>query len=354
MKILLFFVLAIAVVVFLSNMFFGDYLTPQGGIFLSSDKGTSWQRYGSTASGSRITIIDSLEIINNPVDSRILYWGTLGNGIFKSVDGGNIWHKLSDKNAVLDSRANVYSIAVDPTLPDYQNKIPDRFYIGVLQNKFGKILKTEDGGLSFKEVYVSLKQNDAVFSVKIDPQNPRVIWAGTASGLLIKSMDYGETWKLTHEFGNAINTIILRPSYPSYMFIGTYSGGIFTSADGGTNWVDESESLKDYSNSGYVEKIILDPWENLYMISSLGLLKSSDWGKNWEVFSIVFPDKTLPVLDVAFGKNQNELYVSAGNLIFNTKDGGEFWQIRKLGTTKKIKSLWVDPNSGIILAGAGS
>jgi photosystem II stability/assembly factor-like uncharacterized protein len=354
MKILLFFVFVIALIVFLSNMFLGDYLTPQGGIFLSADKGISWQKYGSVSSGSRITRINSLEIINNPKDSRILYWGTLGSGIFKSIDGGKMWNKLSDKNAVLDSRANVYSIAVDPTLPDYARKIPDKFYIGVLQNKFGKILKTEDGGVSFKEVYVSLKQNDAVFSVKVDPRNPNVIWAGTASGLLFKSRDYGETWKLTHEFGNAIKTIILKPSNPSQMFIGTFSSGIFSSNDGGVSWIDKSESLKDYSNSGYVEKIILDPWGNFYMISRFGLLKSSDWGENWKVISIVFPDKTLPVLDIAFGKNQNELYVSASNLIFNTKDGGEFWQIRKLGTSKRIKSLWVDQNSGIILAGAGS
>jgi photosystem II stability/assembly factor-like uncharacterized protein len=352
-KTIFFFVAVIIVIVFAGNMYFSDFLTPQGGIFLSKDSGTSWQRFGALSTGGKITNIDSIEIINNPKDSRILYWGTLGKGIFKSIDSGNTWHKLSDANAVLDPRANVYSIAVDPNLPDYQNKIPDRFYLGVLQNGSGKVLKTIDGGLSFKEVYVSSKQNATVYSVKIDPRNPNIIWAGTSDGLLLKSKDYGETWKLSQEFGTAINSIILNPSSTSQMFIGTFSGGIFSSSDGGVSWIDESDGLKDYQNSRYLEKIIIDPWGNLYIASRFGLLKSSDWGINWKAVSIVFPDDALPVLDVAFGKSQKDLYVSASNLVFNTKDGGEFWQIRKLGTTKRVKALYINKDSGVILAGAG-
>ena len=353
-KTIFFFVGALVIVVFLGNIYFGDFLTPQGGIFLSGDKGTVWQRYGSLSSGGRIIKIDSVEIISNPKDTRILYWGTLNNGIFKSVDGGVSWHKLSDRNVVLDPRANVYGIAVDPSLPDYKKKIPDRFYLGVLQNKSGKVLKTEDGGLSFKEVYVSPKQNAAVFPVEVNPKTPNIVWAGTSDGLLLKSKDYGETWKLAQEFGYAIGSLILSPSNPNQMLVGTFSGGIFSSHDGGLSWIDESESLKDYPNSRYIEKIVLDPWGDLYIASRFGLLKSSDWGINWKPINIVFPDNALPVLDVAFGKSPREIYVSASNLVFNTKDGGEFWQIRRLGTTKRVKSLWVDPKDGRILAGAGN
>lgn len=344
------------IVVFLGNVYFGEYLTPQGGIFLSGDKGVVWQRYGSLATGSRITRINSVKITSNPKDSRILYWGTAGNGIFKSVDGGNSWHKLSDKNFILDARATVYDIAVDPSFPDYKKKIPDKFYLGVFQNKSGKVLKTEDGGLSFKEVYVSPKQNISVFSVKVNPKNPNVVWAATADGLLLKSKDYGETWKLAQEFGRAINDVILNPSNPNQMFVGTFSGGVFSSSDGGSSWIDESESLKDYPNSLYIDKIVLDRWGNLYIASRFGLLKSYDWGVSWKPISIVFPDEYLPVLDVAFGDSQKEMYVAAGNLIFNTKDGGEFWRVRKLGTTKKIRSLLVDRSdsgNGRILAGTG-
>ena len=351
-KTIFFFVGVIILFVFLGNMYFGDFLSPQGGIFLSQDKGASWQQFGEVSSGTKLSRIDSIEISSNPKDPRILYLGTFNNGIFKSVDGGASWHKLSDRNGILDARANVYSIAADPAFPDYQKKIPDKFYIGVLQNKTGKILKTEDGGVSFREVYVSPKPNMAVFSVEIDPRSPNIVWAGPADGLLIKSKDYGETWKLVQEFGTSISSLILNPSNPGMMFIGSFSGGIFSSSDGGTNWIDESEGLKTYPNARYLEKVILDPWRNLYIASRFGLLKSSDWGVNWKPISIIFPDDALPVLDIAFGKSQREIYVSASNLVFNTKDGGEFWQIRKLGTTKRVKSLWIDSN-GNILAGAG-
>lgn len=320
---------------------------------MSNDKGTTWQRFGELAGGSRISRLDTTELESNPKDSRILYLGTLKNGIFKSVDGGASWHKLADANRVLDPRANVYGIAVDPNFPDYSERIPDKFYLGVSQGGFGKILKTEDGGVSFKEVYVSPVSGSVVFTVKIDPFKTNVVWAGTSDGLLLKSRDYGETWKLVQEFGAPISSIILNPSNTARMFVGTFRGGIFSSADAGLNWIDESESLKDYPNSRYIERVIIDPWGNLYLASRFGLLKSSDWGLVWRPVSIVFPDATLPVLDVAFGQSQKEIYVSDGNLIFNTKDGGEFWQVRKLGTTRNIRSLWIDPESGRILAAAG-
>lgn len=352
-KTIFFFVAVVILIVTAGNFYMGGLLSPQGGVFVSNDKGVTWQRYGNMADGSNISRLDTTELENNPKDSRILYLGTLGNGVFKSVDNGANWHKLADVSGVLSSRASIYSIAIDPNFPDYSKKIPDKFYLGVSQDGYGAILKTEDGGVSFKTVYISPAASSVVYAVKINPSKTNVVWAGTSDGLLLKSQDRGETWKLIQEFGASISSIILNPSSTSRMFVGTFSRGVFSSADGGASWVDESESLNSYPNSKYIERVILDPWGNLYLASRFGLLKSSNWGLSWKPVNIVFPDGTLPVLDVAFGQSQNEIYVSDSNLVFNTKDGGEFWQIRKLGTTHKIRSLWIDPASGVILAAAG-
>lgn len=350
----IFFIAAIIIVViFLANTYLGSYLTPQGGIFISQDNGISWQRAGSVENKRRITNIDSFILESNPRDPRILYWGTIGDSILKSIDGGVTWHRISDANGILSSKSSVYSIAADPVFPDYSNKIPDKFYIGVTQNKTGKILKTEDGGISFKEVYVSPKQNNSIFSIEVNPQSPNIVWAGTSDGLLLKSKDYGETWKLINKFDSAIKSIIFRPSNSNNILLATYSSGIFSSYDGGDSWNKETMSVKNYSGSYYINKIVLDYSENVYMVSSIGLLRSFDWCKNWELVNIVFPDKTLSVFDVVFGENVDEIYVSAGNFIFSTKDGGEFWQIRKLATSKNIRLLFVDTSTGVILAGAG-
>ncbi|MBI4120381.1 MAG: hypothetical protein HY454_02845, partial [Parcubacteria group bacterium] len=197
-------VLGIAALTVVGGPLAGDFLAPRGGVYASVDRGGVWQRSGKVE-GANINRLDVTAIVHNPKDPRILYMGTLGDAVLKSVDSGATWHRLEDQNKVLDRRANVYSVAVDYTLPDYGRKKPDRFYLGVYQNDFGRILRTEDGGVSFKEVYVASRPQYAVFVVVLDPREPNVIWAGTAEGLLLRSRDYGETWKLVQEFPGVIN-----------------------------------------------------------------------------------------------------------------------------------------------------
>ena len=356
LKFIVFLIVFASIAVFAVNFYFGSLLTPQGGFFISMDKGSTWQKFGVLDTGGNINRLNITDLKHNPKDSRILYAATLGNGIYKSVDGGGKWHKLVDANKVLDSRADVYSVAVDPDLPDYKNKIPDRFYLGIYQNNFGRVLKTEDGGLSFKEVYVAAKSKRPVFDVKIDPRRSNIVWVATGEGLLLKSENYGETWRLVQEFGSAIHSFLINTLNTNQLFVATFVRGVFTSADGGINWVDESETLNKFPGSKNIAGVSRNPADGrLYLGTKFGLLRSGDFGVNWEPVDIIFPNEALPVLDAAFGgPGSADIYVSLANLVYSTKDGGRFWQVRKLGTEKRINVLWVDPkNTNRVIAGAG-
>lgn len=351
---ILFFVAVAAVLTIVAGTYFGDILTPQGGFFISLDKGATWRKFGTLATGGNINRLDVIDIKNNPKDPRILYAATLNNGVLKSVDGGEVWHKLEDKNGVLKPRADVQSVAVDPSRPDYGKKIPDRFYLAVFQDDYGRVLKTEDGGLSFKEVYITPKPNYSVFAVEVDPKNSKIIWAGTGEGILLKSADYGETWRLAQEFGQAINYVLINPKNTSQMLVTSFNGGVFSSVDGGTNWVDETEGLNSFNGARNIQSLIYySDTSETYMATGFGLLKSRNFGIDWVGVEALFPQESLPVLDAALVNKGREIYASANNLIYSTKDGGKFWQVRKLGTAKKLRALWVDPkNDSRIIAGA--
>ncbi|MBI4118708.1 MAG: hypothetical protein HY452_00390 [Parcubacteria group bacterium] len=356
LKFIIFLAVVISIAGFAVNFYFGNLLTPQAGFFVSVDKGSTWQKFGVLDTGGNISRLNITGLSHNPKDSRILYATTLGSGIYKSVNGGESWHKLTDAHKILAARADVYGLAVDPNLPDYKKKIPDRFYLGVYQNNFGRVLKTEDGGLSFKEVYIAAKPRLPVFDVKIDPNRANVVWATTGEGLLLKSQDYGETWKLVQEFGSAINSFFINPLNTSQLFVATFMKGIFTSSDGGASWVDESETLNEFPGSKNIAGVARNPADGqLYLGTRFGLLRSGNFGVNWEPVDIIFPNEALPVLDAAFGgRGSSEMYVALANLIYSTKDGGKFWQVRKLGTSKQLNVLWVDPqNNSRIIAGAG-
>ncbi len=339
-----------------AQYYFGDFLTPRGGFFISVDGGATWEKTGVLASGGNINRLDILDVISNPKDSRILYATTLG-GILKSVDGGEVWHRLEDKNKILNPRANVFNLTADPRFPDYKKNAPDKFYLAVYQNDYGRVLKTEDGGVSFKEIYVASKPKVAVFDVAVDPGRPNIVWTATGEGTLLKSQDYGGAWQLVQEFGWPINYLLINPRNTSQMLVTTFSGGIFTSADGGATWVDDSEGLKDFAQARFIENLVHNPADGqVYLASRFGLLKSANFGVDWQAMDVIFPNNVLPVTDIAFGAaGSGNVYVSASNFVYASQDGGKFWQVRKLGTTKRVKALWVDPRDpNKIIAGASS
>lgn len=355
-QVILILIFVIAVLMTLGGTIFGDFLHPRSGLFISLDKGANWKSFGEIVSGGNLNRLDVVKIKFHPKDPRIVYLGTLGNSLLKSIDSGAHWIQLGGKDKALSPRANVYSIATDYNLPDYLKKIPDRFYLAAYQDNFGRILKTEDGGNSFKEVYITSRPNYAIFPIELDPQRSNIVWAGTAEGLLLKSQDYGETWKLAQEFPGVINAIIIKPDNPRQMFVSTFSNGIFTSADGGASWTEETEGLNDFPQATNIENAVYDPLSGtIYLATSFGVLKSTNGGVDWQAVNVVFADEVLPVLDIAISpKNSREIYIVGGQHVYRTINGGASWQVRKLLTNKRARAAAVDPsNISRILVGSG-
>jgi len=355
-QVIFIFILVIAAFITLGGTIFGDFFNAKAGVFMSLDKGTNWKSFSEMVSGGNLNRLDVVKIKFNLQDPRIVYLGTLGNSLLKSIDNGAHWMQLGSKDKALSPRANVYSIAVDYNLPDYLKKIPDRFYLAVYQDSFGRIFKTEDGGNSFKEVYITSRPNYAVFSIEIDPQHANIIWAGTAEGLLLKSQDYGETWNLAQEFPGVLNAIIIQPDNPQQMFVSTFNNGIFTSFDGGASWTEETEGLSDFPQASNIENVTYDSLSGtIYLATSFGVLKSTNGGIDWQAVNVVFADEVLPVLDIAISpKNSKEIYIVGGQHVYRTLNGGESWQVRKLLTNKRVRAVVIDPsNISRILVGSG-
>ena len=348
-QVIFFFVLGLIAIVALTGFYFSDLLASQSGIFLTNNKGADWGRYGALVSGSNLGRLDIADLQYNPKDHRIMYLATMGGGLYKSVDSGANWYKLDDANKILSPSSIVYSVAVDYTLPKYEkNKnTPDRFYAAVYQNDYGRILKTDNGGLSFKQVYITSRPKFAVFSVVVDPRLPSTVWAATAEGLLLKSKDYGETWKLVQEFGGILNSVLIDPRSPNNIFVSTFGNGIFTSADSGASWTDESEALQSFPRAASIEMAYRDPSTNaIYLATQFGLLKSTNGGVNWQAVGVIFSDEVLPVTAVAVSpKNNQEIYVAAGKTIYKTANGGESWQVRQLPVKQRVRVLLVNPDN---------
>jgi len=144
--------------------------TSSGGVYKSTDKGTSWI---AANSGLTNTYVYALAI--DPTSPQTLYAGTRGGGVFKSFNGGISW--VATNEGI--NNATVRALAIDPTSPQ-------TIYAGTFN---GGVFKSTNGGISWNAVLTT----SPVFSLAIDPTSSQTIYAGTGSAVY-RSINGGYSW----------------------------------------------------------------------------------------------------------------------------------------------------------------
>jgi len=283
-----------------------------GGVWKTTDSGRTWQpifdgqptqSIGDIAiseSNPNVIYVASGEGLRRPDLS-------IGDGIYKSTDGGKTWTHLG-----LREGQAIPAIRVDP-------KNPDRVFAAVLGHPYGPnkergIFRSTDGGQTWQNVLYK-GENVGGCDVEIDPSNPNVIYAcmwesrlgpsednnefsGTAGGLF-KSSDGGNTWtKLTKGLPENLEqvNVAIAPSRPSRLYASisttqpteyeTDKGtGVYRSDDGGESWVritdDPRPAMK--IGGGDLAVPVVDP-KNADVVYSASIVaqKSTDGGKTWQ------------------------------------------------------------------------
>ena len=145
-----------------------------GGVWKTNDYGHTWNPifdHEDTGSVGAIAVA--------PSDPAVLYVGSgeglqrpdlsTGDGIYKSVDGGDTWTHLG-----LRDGQQIPQIAVDP-------RDPNRLFAAVLGHPYGPnpergLYRSTDGGKTFEKVLYK-DENTGASDVKIDPANPDILYA---------------------------------------------------------------------------------------------------------------------------------------------------------------------------------
>lgn len=315
-----------------------------GGVFRSVDRGENWEQKVVISKSSTVATSNVLTIGIDSKNSKIVYLGTRGEGIYKSMDGGEIWYHLDDVNQVLDKRANVYDIAIDP-------KNSGNVYIGTYQNRLGRFFRSSDGGKSWEETYRVAREQYAIFAVEVDSYDPSIIYMGTAEGGLLKSMDYGKNWKIINWFDDVITDIKVNPADTRIVYVSTTHKGIFKTNDKGQTW-QSLEGLKNFREAEQIEVLVMDKNNPnvLYTGSKFGLLKSVDGGQAWQKVNIVIPPESVPVRAIALDSfTSTYLYYAAGNVIYRTQDNGQTWSVHPLNSGKNVQIIAIDPQNPLVL-----
>lgn len=283
------------------NVFFFGH--NNGGVWKTDDYGRTWNPiFDDAPTGS----VGDLAVSASHPD--IIYVGTgeglhrpdlaVGDGLFKSEDGGTSW-----KHIGLDDIQQVSRVIVHPT-------DPNTVFVAGLGHPYGPnemrgIFRSTDGGAHWeKTLYIN--QNTGAVQVEFDPNDPQILFAdlwehqegpwenakfsGPNSGLY-KSIDGGSTWKKitqglpTAEDGLGRIGVAIAPSNSKKIYAtvdAKENGGIYKSEDGGEQWSLINADYRLWGRGSDFAEIKVHPKnEDVLYVGNIASYKSMDGGKNW-------------------------------------------------------------------------
>jgi photosystem II stability/assembly factor-like uncharacterized protein len=193
----------------------------------------TWQSIAQTNSAGGYDGIGRVNCVAyHPTDINTFYVGTPGGGIWKTTNGGSSWTPLSDNI----SQAGVTAIVIHPTNPN-------TIYIGTgdgyghFDVKGIGVLKSIDGGVTWQNTGLSwtIPQQLVVSAMAMSPSNTSVLIAATNVGLY-KTTDAGATWVLLRSGRH--NDVKYKPGDGNtlYAALTSPSANIVRSIDGGATW----------------------------------------------------------------------------------------------------------------------
>src|SRR2546427_2601847 len=161
--------------------------------------------------------------------------GTIGQGVMMSPDDGASWTRASVRHG-MHSDAIVKCLLADP-------ERPETVYAGTDLGLY----RTDDAGAKWERVDTSMN-GSMVWSLAIDPVDPRVMFAGAGTPStpgIYRSTDAGKTWErlaveIAAECPNVGTPrptgIAVDPIDHRRVWVGLEVDGVRHSADGGDTW----------------------------------------------------------------------------------------------------------------------
>ena len=197
---------------------------------------------------------------------------------------------------------------------------------------------------------------DSIFALGINPSNPDILYAGATQNLY-KTTDGGENWVVINS-NIFVNALVINNSNPEIIYIGTSSNGILKSIDGGETWTNANNGLP-FLNVRQ-DSLVIDPSNPAILYLALGedngnghgVFKTVNGGKSWQSINTSLP---LDVKGLAIDPViTNILY--AGTLsegVFKTINGGNDWFNLENAPHDKNQTIAIDSiNHDVIYVGS--
>ena len=322
-----------------------------------------WRELGPYRGGRSVAVAGSAGRPNE------YYMGTVGGGVFKTLDGGQSWAAITDKYF----GGTIGAVAVSASSPDVVYVGGGEYALRGNVSHGEGVWKSTDGGKSW--LSLGLKATRQISRVLVHPTNPDVVyvaaqgnvWAPTADRGVYRSRDGGKNWNkvLFRNDSTGASDLAFDPSNPNVLYAafwqagrtpwmlnsGGAGSGVFKSTDGGDNWTNISHNpgmpSGIFGNIGLTVSAA-NPRRVFAIIEadSGGVYRSDDAGATWARTN---SDRSLRQRAWYYSKihadpiDTNIVYVNNVNFNKSTDGGKTFRPVRGIPHGDS-HDFWIAPN----------
>ena len=347
---------------------------PKGNPVLDSGviSGLNARNIGSAAMSGRISAVAA----RNEKGKTLLYVGAASGGVWKSEDGATTFKPVFDKQPV----QSIGAVAIDPSNSKVVWVGTGESWTRNSVSVGDGVYKSVDGGETWTNM--GLRESERITRILVHPKSPDTVyvcspgklWSDSPDRGVYKTTNGGKTWSLVLKGSNlstGCSGLAMDPRNPELLFAGLWDfrrkgwtfrsggdgpeapsgSGLYRSADGGRTWTEVKGNGLPPKPWGRVE-VVIAPSDSKVLYTLVesrdsALFRSGDGGATWEArdksWAMVWRPFYFARL-IVDPTNPDRLFKPDAPLVVSD-DGGKSFQYSGGGSHGDWHDLWIDPEN---------